>query len=96
LEFFNLKVTSKGVEALCSPNLVVACKLEDEEGGGDEVRIACIDRLYNLKYKKNLLLLDTKIKDSKLWGIKFKERDVSTCYNPMNFEIHSNNLHINK
>ncbi len=57
LEFFNLKVTSKGVEGLCSPNLVVACKLEDEEGGGDKVRIACIDRLYNFKYKRFLFYL---------------------------------------
>lgn len=57
LEFSNLKVTSKGVEGLCSPNLVVACKLEDEEGGGDKVRIAYIDRLYNFKYKRFLFYL---------------------------------------
>jgi hypothetical protein len=33
---------------------VVACKLEGEEGGGDKVKIACINRLYNLKYKRFL------------------------------------------
>jgi hypothetical protein len=38
---------------------VVACKLEDEEGGGDKVRIACIDI-----QKIFVLSLDTEIKDS--------------------------------
>jgi hypothetical protein len=41
-------------------------------------------------------MLDTIINKTKLWGIKFQEKQVSNDANLANYEMHSNNLHNNK